>query len=179
MLILKTDEKWESFCFTKFADFSMNFNKIDKFPKESFSTDAIYCSNIAERIEPYKIVWFFSEIYRILKNKGIFRIVVPDIEIAIRKYKRKEYNWLRNKNNPKKPDCLPNFPLCYISSWIYTPGKGRRVAFNDVLLVHFLKGNGFKNIKKMRFNECSNVFKRKDSYKQENNSLFYEAIKEI
>jgi predicted SAM-dependent methyltransferase len=55
-------------------------------PVENDSCDGLYCSHVLEHLalEDFRIALLNS--YKILKKRGIFRCVVPDLEYAAKKY---------------------------------------------------------------------------------------------
>jgi predicted SAM-dependent methyltransferase len=77
------------------------------YPDNSF--DAVYSSHVLEHLTPLEGKKLVSEIYRILKQNGICRIVVPDLERICTKYLKylndclanptkqnlQRYNWLK------------------------------------------------------------------------------------
>ncbi len=50
------------------------------------SCDAVYCSHILEHLSLQDFSLALRETYRILKPGGIFRLVVPDLEILVKNY---------------------------------------------------------------------------------------------
>lgn len=79
---------WEN---CDFAPQSKNVRQIDlskKLPYENHTFDAIYCSHFIEHIHLDKIHEFFTECERVLKPKGLIRIVLPDFENIAREYVR-------------------------------------------------------------------------------------------
>lgn len=50
--------------------------------------DVVYCSHVFEHLAPEEVPDFLYECYRVLRNNGIFRIVVPDLERIARDYLR-------------------------------------------------------------------------------------------
>jgi SAM-dependent methyltransferase len=50
------------------------------------SCDGVYCSHVLEHLSLYDIRMALLNTYKILKPNGIFRCVVPDIELIARKY---------------------------------------------------------------------------------------------
>ena len=55
-------------------------------PFENKSFDAVYCSHVLEHLDPQCVESFLIEAVRILKPKGVLRIVVPDLERITRQY---------------------------------------------------------------------------------------------
>jgi predicted SAM-dependent methyltransferase len=55
-------------------------------PITSNSCDGVYASHVLEHLSRQDIDKALAETYRILKPDGIFRLVVPDLELAARQY---------------------------------------------------------------------------------------------
>lgn len=55
-------------------------------PAEPNTIDAVYHSHILEHIDRAAVPGFMSEVLRVLKPGGVHRIVVPDLERAVRTY---------------------------------------------------------------------------------------------
>lgn len=169
--------------------YKINLNN-DIFPIESNSVDAVYTSHTLEHIYADAVPRVFLEINRILKQGGLFRIVVPDIDVAVKLYTSQQYDALRNISDEVayKQAQLPDFPICILSSWFYTykhddgpPFKryegGHTMAFNFDLLEYYMVNAGFKRIKKLACNVCSSVFNGCDFANYADGSLYVEACK--
>jgi predicted SAM-dependent methyltransferase len=66
------------------------------FPDNHF--DVVYHSQVLEHIPKEKAQDFIKECYRVLKNDGIIRVVVPDLENIVDEYKK---NLKENLENPQ------------------------------------------------------------------------------
>ena len=55
-------------------------------PAGDGSADAVYHSHVLEHLDRTMVPGFFSEIRRVLKEGGVHRVVVPDFELACRRY---------------------------------------------------------------------------------------------
>jgi hypothetical protein len=117
----------------------------------------------------------------------MLRIVVPDIDIAIKAYYEKDFDFLKRKDNPSKMKFLQDKPICYLSSWFFTyrddKKKNQRLigghvsVFNFDLIKYYLKNADFKNITKRKYDQCDPVFKGCDSSRYKNCSLYVECEK--
>lgn len=58
-----------------------------KLPNSDNSVNYIYCSHVLEHFEKYETESILRECFRILKHKGMIRIVLPDLKIFIENYK--------------------------------------------------------------------------------------------
>lgn len=154
-------------------------------PFSDKTVDAIYSSHTLEHIFPDKLDFVLSECYRVLKPNAPIRIVVPDIDKAITAYVNKDNSFLNAKGNPGKMGWLPNFPLCFLSSWFFTykidKNKHQRIVgghvnvFNKELLTYYLDQAKFKNIVQKKYKDCNSVFKNCDFDRYKNCSLYMEA----
>jgi len=74
-----------------FAPQSKYVKQIDlqkNFPFETSSFDLVYCSHYIEHINLNLVSNFINECFKVLKNNGIIRIVLPDFENIAREYVR-------------------------------------------------------------------------------------------
>lgn len=51
-----------------------------RLPYDPDCADMVYCSHVAEHLNSHDAMGFFSEVHRILKPGGVFRVVVPTLE---------------------------------------------------------------------------------------------------
>lgn len=182
---------WKVMDISATSDFVHDLNSTDRFEFDDGSVDAIYTSHTFEHILPEYQQHVFFELYRVLILGGCIRIVVPDVEKAIKAYIDQDYSFLLDARNPGKMEYLLNDPLCYLSSWFFTyyskekserlgrsPFLGGHVmAFNMNILEHYLTTAGFKDVSRLSFTEKSEIFKGCDMSRYRNNSIFVEARK--
>lgn len=64
-------------------DVPLNFVDFEKMPFEDCSVDLVYCSHVIEHLSDETVERVVQEIYRMLRDKGMVRIVCPDIDLAI------------------------------------------------------------------------------------------------
>ncbi len=171
---------WKIVDVRKGADILLDIME-QKLPLQTSSVEAVYTSHTLEHIFPEKLPFVLNEIQRVLLPGSPFRIVVPDIDIAIKAYAAGNHKFLRDKRNPSKMGMLPELPLCYLSSWFFTSRShkeltgGHVMAFNMEVLSHYLKAAGFANIEQKRFNRCRDVFKGCDFDRYKDCSLYVES----
>lgn len=167
------------------ADIQIDISR-NSLPISDQSVDSIYTSHTLEHILPQYTDFVFKECYRVLKVNSKIRIVVPDIDLAIRAYFNNDITYLKNKNNPSKMDCLPNLPVYYLSSWFFTykeeckyhaDGGGHVHVFNKESLSYYLKKAGFRDLQIMGYNKCSREFSGCDFQRYKECSIYMEAIK--
>jgi len=93
-------KNWLNFDFKKKQDI-IKSNLLKKIPLKSNYADIVYCSHFLEHIPEKKVQAFLIECGRILKNKGILRLVLPDFKKMV-----EEYLFQRNSANNKKSNFM-------------------------------------------------------------------------
>jgi len=162
------------------SDVIIDLNK-QNLPFSDNSIEAIYTSHTMEHILPHRQYTIFSEMYRVLQLNKKIRIVVPDIDYAIKKYINNEP--LSIKGFPTKIKCLPNYNICWLSGWFFTYNDsktllgGHVMVYNKQLLTHYLKTVGFHDITFLKYNKYSEIFKECDLEAHKKSSIYVEAIK--
>lgn len=76
-------------------------NILSGLPYNDNSFDVVYSSNFLEHLTKNQADFVLSEIFRVLKPKGIVRIVVPDLENICREY-LEILSGIENNNNKKR-----------------------------------------------------------------------------
>lgn len=178
--------EWTILDTRKGADINHDLHK-GPIPLEDNSVEAIYSSHTFEHIFPDRLPFVLQECLRILKPSGKIRIVVPDVDRAVRAYSKGDISYLKDKRNPTKPDFYPNHPLYYLMSWFLTYSLdedlekrlvgGHVNVFNEVALKGWLQRAGFSNIKPLFYNKCSDIFKGCDFERYQDCSVYMEASK--
>jgi len=74
-----------------------------KLPFASNSIDCIYTSHFLEHFKKFEAEKVISDCFRVLKNEGSIRIIVPDLEIMVKKYLENDIKYF------KKLKSLSNF----------------------------------------------------------------------
>lgn len=75
------------------GDVVINFNEIQELPFEDGSVECIYASHVFEHMSIYAAPKVFKECYRVLKEGGVLRIIIPDIKKAMKKYLENDYSY--------------------------------------------------------------------------------------
>ncbi|MFC1701436.1 methyltransferase domain-containing protein [Pseudomonadota bacterium] len=108
------------------------------FPDKSF--DVVYHSHVLEHIAKHEAPLFLKECHRVLKDDGIFRIVVPDMELLARNYlERLEEVRMRNDG-----ECV-NFEwstIHFLDQMVRTSSGGEMARFlkeRDELDLDYIK----------------------------------------
>ena len=169
----------------KNTDIVMDVSK-EKLPFDDNSVKAIYTSHTLEHILPHRLPFVFSEFNRVLKPSAPIRIVGPDIDKAIKAYVENKIDFLKDKRNPAKLNCLPAHPICHLMGWFFTYrdedaaediGGGHVMSFNFELLKYYLEQSNFKDINRQSFKNGNSIFKKCDFDRYKKCSLYMEAIK--
>lgn len=170
--------KWRSLDVRSSAEYLVNLNEFKRFPVKNVG--AYYTSHTLEHLLPEDIKRVLNECYRTLKAGRKIRIVVPDIMVGLKWY-LEEPSLLCGRGLPYKPDSYPDSALGYLLAWFVTPDKdtlnGHKTAFDWETLSYYLDDAGFREITKMKYNECSDVFMGKDIERYGDFSLYAEAVK--
>lgn len=158
----------------------------ERLPFDENSVTYIYCSHMLEHIYRKDLKHVLDEFHRVLiPNRGVVRIVVPDIRKACRAYV------IKNKRFFKKASISyfdPEAPIGgLLATWFYSyredsalSGNGHVHCFDYEYLKYWLINSGFYVIKKKKYNrstspELIDVNLELPRYKYE--SLYVEARK--
>ncbi len=83
-------------------DYVYDLTSLEPFPLEDATVDLYYSEFAFEHIPDHCSQYVFKEIYRTLKCGGGFRIIVPDIDVFIEKYKNNDVEFFKNDMNVMK-----------------------------------------------------------------------------
>jgi len=112
-------------------------------PFKNNSVDIIFTSHFLEHLPKNDSYKFLKKCYKILKNRGVIRIVVPDINILLERY-RGDY------------ETDPSFAAEEFNQRIFEGGQ-HKYMYNFDLLYKILTEIGFKNTKKMDYRKSKIV----------------------
>ena len=82
------------------SEISHDLNKKDKLPFSDNRFLGIYSSHCLEQLTQSQVKWYLVDFKRILKDGGVLRITLPDIDLYFDAYDNKDlafFNWIRNK----------------------------------------------------------------------------------
>jgi predicted SAM-dependent methyltransferase len=118
-------------------------------PQKDNSADWIYCSNFFEHLEKYQTENLLEECYRILKNVGSLRIVMPNVRKIVNEY-------LKTNNADKFCSEFYGFDKNVtqkgFKSWLYRIAiRGHLWMYDEESIMDLLKNVGFKRITKSEF----------------------------
>ena len=154
------------------------------------AVDSIYTSHTLEHFTLNETKNILNDCYKILKPKRIIRISVPDLDICIEKYYKKDYKWWKNNRINPKIDTMNKLEMTnYLMRSIGANNdlfnidrenidiiRGLHLStYNFEILNQILLDIGFSEIKQLKYNQCSEIFGGLDT--RERCSLFIEAIK--
>lgn len=137
------------------------------------SCDAVYCSHVLEHLPYYDLQIALKNTYNMLKKDGVFRLVVPDMEVYVNTY-------LQNKKDGDRWACnrlisstlMANYekPKSIIHKLSKSIGNSKHLwnyDFDSMSLE--LEKAGFKDIRRAELNDSEN----KDFLAVEDYGRFY------
>lgn len=152
-------------------------------PLEENSCDAVYCSHVLEHLALKDFRTALLNTYKILKPNGIFRCVLPDLEVICREYLKavegKDPNGSINFMGKgsllgleERPKGIKGFLTSYL-------GNAKHLwMWDHVSLEMELSKVGFKNIRKASFNDSSvGAFKFVENKERFESAVALEAVK--
>ena len=101
----KPDSSWYSVDIDpKLGDVVVNFQHFEGLPISSNSVSCVYGSHVFEHISIFKTPLVFKEIFRVLKDGGVFRLILPDPEKSINEYVKgnKEFQLFKRRSDRAK-----------------------------------------------------------------------------
>lgn len=75
------------------GDINYDLLSLEPIPVGDGELHCVYTSHVIEHLTDEAVVFLFSEVRRMLRPSGSFRIVCPDIDIAIGAYRRKDHRF--------------------------------------------------------------------------------------
>jgi predicted SAM-dependent methyltransferase len=127
-------------------------------PVPDESCDGVYCSHVLEHLSLEDFDKAIRETFRILKPGGIFRLVVPDLQIHAETYLEELHN------NDSEANCHFMTSTClgvekrrrnlthFLYDWL---GNSRHLWMWDYRSLEYkLKQHGFEAIGRAQFNDC-------------------------
>jgi|SRR3989344_1002300 len=156
-------------------------------PFKDNSIDCIYSSHILEHLYLEQAKKLLKECGRVLKSRGIVRIIVPDLKAFSKDYlsnqKVIEDEWETNADrfmgrlHIKQPSTPKNF-IHYVYSKL-NDTDSHKWMYDEYSLRYYLKKFGFKKIKKRKVNK-SKIYdiKKLEQPERLNDAICMEAEKE-
>ena len=117
-------------------------------PNEDKSVDYIYCSHVLEHFEKSEAVAILKECKRVLKDKGLIRIVLPDLKMIVKNYSEADsFNReFFGYDKDKYLGLLGSLKKVFIREhkWMYDSKSARRLlseaGFKNIRLCSYRKG---------------------------------------
>lgn len=146
------------------------------------SCDGIYCSHVLEHLSLEDCRVVLKNTYNMLKKEGIFRFVIPDLDVFINKYLEEKslnrpdalYNFLKNTHlgQIKRDKGLKGLLADFL-------GNSKHLwMWNKESMNNELEKAGFVKIRECSFNDCEDkMFKLVENSERFNNSIAFECIK--
>lgn len=183
----KVQSRWKVLDIAGHPDFRYNINSMNPLPFSDNTVDNIYSSHTLEHVHLSIMSFFLGEMHRILKPKGLVRVVVPDVKMALIHYTLNNTKWLKEKGSfPKHMKCYPQTKLGHLMTWFYSIAKigdtltqrsGHNMVFDWETLSWYFKRAGFSNVVMKKYKDCSDVFAGLDFKRHRDVSLYMEAQK--
>ena len=158
-------------------------NIISGLPLNEDSCQGVYCSHTLEHLALNDLRLALRNTFKILKPKGVFRCVLPDLEFVTRKYLKDLENGDSSASLKfmgsdtllgvtKRPEGVKGIIVFFLGNsnhlWMWD--------FNS--LSEELKSVGFKYVRRCEFNDCSDEkFKLVEDESRFENSLAIECSK--
>ena len=117
------------------------------------SADNIYCSHVLEHVSYLDAKKILKNIYAMLKNGGVLRIVVPSLKVRIENY--------NNNNDANKfmesLGCVSKYENSNIITKLrfFFGGSRHRWMYDEKSLYNEVNSAGFSNIKKCEFGDTN------------------------
>ncbi len=179
------------------GDIVVNFQSFESLPMDDATVACVYGSHVFEHISIFKSQAVFNEIHRVLKDNGVFRLVLPDVEKSINEYVKRNdtYKLFERRRERARSQYGQDYTLfqCLKEDFLSPTGQthllGERSlahqnAWDYESIVKDLQAAGFhaSKIKKMAFQiSQSDYFSFEGTFASEANedyrSLYVEASK--
>ena len=158
----------------------------DPLPFNDEEVSIIFTSHTLEHIYPQQLDFVLEEFYRVLKPSGLIRILVPDINLAIKAYQEKNEQFFYDGDVGLDYKNVPIGGL--LASWLYSTrifkdpealgGFGHVHCFDYDYLEYRLRRMGFKKVYKSNYRESIiNELRGEEFDRHPHDSLCVEAIK--
>lgn len=165
----------------KFPDNVRYGNIIKGLPIPENSCNGVYCSHILEHLSYDDFQKALLNTYKILKPGGIFRLVMPDLELFVNDYLNKKnrgeqaaFDFNLSTGFGQKSRAT-GFKAVVLNSW----GNSRHLWLWDTTsAIEMLKKTGFTGIRTCVFNDCNDpMFAIVESKDRFTGAMAIEAVK--
>ena len=174
------------------ANADIYLNALRRMPFKANTFKFIHMEHLLEHIPTDRVPFFLSECLRILKPGGCIRIIVPDLDIYVKKYYEGEKEFFqpiiekfKSKIEQNKDQLINKYKYWLVR----TPGavfisRAVRRFYHHTWMYDFetlrvaLEEIGFKKATKQQFQESEfDEFKTMDNPDREYESLYVDAVK--
>ena len=141
--------------------------------------DGIFTEHTLEHLNYAEVTRILGECHRILKPRGIIRVIVPDLSIFVENYVSNNESWFREwEREVLQPRGRSMISRMEALSFV-TQEYGHRSAWDFETMEKFLIGAGFTEIQKRAFRAGSDplLLQDKDTPDRKMLSLYVEARK--
>lgn len=173
------------------ADICTDLNKYPLLPFLDNTISGIYASHFFEHISIFSINRLLIECFRVLKYRGVLRIVIPDVIKSIKHFLDSNSSYsLFKKRKERNPDytlfeCLKeDFISQSLQKEVFgNQSLAHQNAFDFETMETYLKKAGFKNIYKSNYGSSSfaeflwETGQTNGEWAQSERSLYIESIK--
>ena len=164
--VFSKDSSWINLDIVSNNKHVKKYNLLNKLPFSSNSVDAIYCSHFIEHIPIHRVNSFLKECYRILKKKGVLRLVLPDFEELTKEYlkqiKLKNYKFSKIVHLSIIDQCVRKYPGGELDQYYKKLMIEKNRRKEEIKFINYLNGVNFK--KKL---------KKKKPLSQKINQIFF------
>jgi predicted SAM-dependent methyltransferase len=143
-------------------------------PYRTASVDSVYCTHVLEHFYHNELLKVLSECSRVLKPGGGIRLIVPNLNHAIRAYTQSRYEWFGDQF-PHHFDSLGG----RFSNYMFCDGQ-HRTAFDFDYMREMLVKAGFTEVNEVSEDESRLYGERVPPYQPKSDlppSLYVEAFK--
>ncbi|MBF0409931.1 MAG: methyltransferase domain-containing protein [Candidatus Riflebacteria bacterium] len=180
------DIRWLNFDIVSSAPNFIKWDVSNGLPLKNNSTDVVYASYLLEYLPKEIAAFFITEVLRILKNNGILRLVVSDLEQIVRNYLGNLEKVMAKQNEAEYFYELSIKELLQFKppklSWV--ENENCNWMYDRYRVEKLLRDAGFVNMKLFRYDESDipefNSYlldKDKNGLVRKVNSIFIEARK--
>lgn len=166
-----------------FWDKNVRFGDIVKgLPIQANSCYGVYCSHVLEHLTLTDFHLALENTYSILKDGGIFRLVLPDLEYLCRTYINQLENGDVNANGKFMSgsflghEAHPSKIRSYLRMFYYA--SYHFWMWDRLSLMHELKSVGFRDVRQCQFGDSNNImFNEVEIESRFKNAVAFECIK--
>ncbi|MCR4307708.1 MAG: methyltransferase domain-containing protein [Candidatus Berkelbacteria bacterium] len=146
------------------------------------SCSGVYCSHVLEHLPYQDASTALTNSYKMLKSGGMFRIVVPDLEVTVQKYinglknadYKASYTFIKDTGLGKEVRARTLFELIKAAM-----GNSSHLwMWDQISLQQALRQTGFGNIRECKYNDSNDfMFKLVEEEDRFRDSIAFECIK--